>query len=492
MHTQSTAENNYDVIIVGGGISGLYAALNLDRRLKVLLITKRELTLSNSSLAQGGIATVYDLSIDSVEQHIQDTLVAGGFANDRHHVEILTKEGPSDVHRLIDEFGVDFDRDSSGKIHLTLEGGHTRPRILHYKDSTGKEIIDRLIIAVKALPNVTVIEKRVMCNVKKTDSTFHLDVLDGDEHAYYHTHYLVLCTGGIGRVYEYTTNSAIATGDGIAQAYWLGAQIKNISRVQFHPTAFANKHTRESFLISESVRGEGAYLLNRYHERFMNRYDERLELAPRDVVSRSIMDEAHRTQSSEFYLDISHKDSKFIKNRFPMIYTNLMLDGYDLTRDSIPIFPCQHYLMGGIDVNDDSQSTIKGLYACGECSHTGVHGNNRLASNSLLEGVVFSRRAATHINKVSLDAPYTFDTYDFPPDTNEELIRHGIRTEVRAIMQSAYFVKRNLEECAVGYKRIMELLNIIESGNYKVNRDFVEAHSLATIAALILKEAAEL
>lgn len=479
---------NYDVVIVGGGISGLYAALNLDSSLKVLLITKREITLSNSSLAQGGIAAVFDNQNDSASLHIEDTLIAGGYANDKHHVDLLATEGPDDVKRLIEEYAVEFDRKTDGDVHLTLEGGHTRSRILHYKDSTGKEIVDKLIIAVKSLSNVTVLEDHILCDAKKVNDTFSFDVLyDLDKHRYFSSHFLIMCTGGIGRVYEYTTNSAIATGDGISLAYKLGAKIKNLSLIQFHPTAFANKHTRESFLISEAVRGEGAYLLNCNHDRFMWRYDDRLELAPRDVVSNSIMKEAERTGSTDFYLNITHKESRFIKNRFPMIYTNLMLEGYDLTKDNIPIFPCQHYLMGGIDVDDNSQTTVEGLYACGECSHTGVHGVNRLASNSLLEGVVFSRRCAQHINSVC-DKAKPFECYNFEPDQNTELIRHGIRTEIRAIMQKAHFVTRNQEEARKGYERICELIDIIENGHYKVNRDYVEAHSLAVIAKLILKE----
>lgn len=488
MHTQSI-EKNYDVIIVGGGIAGLYTALNLDVKLRVLLLTKRELELSNSSLAQGGIAAVFDTEIDNVQSHIDDTLKAGGSANDLHHVELLVKEGPGDVKRLMEQYNVDFDKDINGEINLTLEGGHTRPRILHYKDCTGKEIIDKLILAVLALPNITVMQDHILCDIHKTNNTFNIDVLTNKtEHMYFNTHFLCMCTGGIGRVYEYTTNSAIATGDGIAMSYKLGAKIKNLHLIQFHPTAFANKQTRESFLISESVRGEGAYLLNCNHERFMDRYDaDRLELAPRDVVSRAIMDESKLTNSDDFFLDITHKAPTFIKNRFPMIYSSLMLDGYDLTKDSIPIFPCQHYLMGGIDVDDNSMSTIKHLYASGECSHTGVHGNNRLASNSLLEGVVFPRRCATHIN-ASLNKDEPFDDYTFKQDDNIEEIRHGIRTEIRAIMQKAHFVTRNKDEAIKGYKRIVELISLVENGNYKITRDLVEAHSLAVIAELILKE----
>ncbi len=486
---QANIYKNYDVIIIGGGISGLYTALNLDKSLNILLLTKRELTLSNSSLAQGGIAAVYDKEHDSVEEHINDTMIAGGFKNDTHHVDILTHEGPSDVHKLIDDYAVDFDKQKNGDIHLTLEGGHSKSRILHYKDCTGKEIVDKLIIAVKELENVTIMSDHIVCDLKKTDNTFNLDVLDdNNNHSYFNSHYVVVCTGGIGRVYEYTTNSAIATGDGIALSYRLGAVIKNLHLVQFHPTAFANSNTRENFLISESVRGEGACLYNCHYKRFMDRYDDRLELAPRDVVSRSIIEEAKLTGSNNFYLSIAHKDSTFIKNRFPMIYSSLLLDGYDLTKDYIPIFPCQHYLMGGIDVNDNSKTSIDGLYACGECSHTGVHGNNRLASNSLLEAVVFSRRCATEINQLFKSCEKNFDSYNFITDDNTEEIVHGIRTEVRAIMQSAYFVTPDLEEAKKGYKRICELLEQIENGNYKITRDLVEARSLATIAYLILKE----
>ncbi len=496
-------ETNYDVIIMGGGLAGLYGALNLDRNLKVLLLTKRELTLSNSSLAQGGIAAVIDTKHDSIQKHINDTLVAGGFRNNRKAVEILTTEGPRDVQRLM-ELGVDFDRTETGEPHLTLEGGHTRPRILHHKDCTGREIVEKLILKVKELPNVTIMENAVVCDLKRSvgedgvTPTFHLDVLTnpGGEnepplHTTFHSHFLEIASGGIGRVYEYTTNSAIATGDGITLAWRLGARIRNLHFIQFHPTAFANKHTRESFLISESVRGEGAYLLNCNYERFMQEYDERLELAPRDVVSRSIMEEAKRTSSDHFYLDITYKDPEFVKNRFPLIYGNLLQQGYDMTRDKIPVYPCQHYLMGGIDVDINAKTTIDGMYACGECSHTGVHGANRLASNSLLEAVVFSRRCATEINSLAKEISPEFDSWEFTHDDRAEHIPHGIRTEVRSIMQRAYFVAPDLTAARKGFERVCQLMKQLDTERYLVDRDYVEARSLVTVAYLVLKEVIE-
>ena len=478
----------YDVMILGCGAAGLYGALNLDPHLRVLMLCKREMTLSNSALAQGGIAAVFNPNNDNEELHIHDTLVAGGFQNNPRSLEILVHEGPDDVRNLI-SLGCDFDRDGQGRMHLTLEGGHSRPRILHHKDSTGREIVDKLLDEVKKRPNITLLDEALVCDLQQTKGGFSADVLRQGEHTTYSARFCILATGGIGRVYEYTTNSAIATGDGITFAYRMGARIKNLHLVQFHPTAFADKTTRECFLISEAVRGEGAYLLNCDGERFMSRYDERMELAPRDVVSSAIISEQKRTGSDRFYLDITHKDPDFVRTRFPMIYRNLMNAGFDMTKDWIPIYPCQHYLMGGIDVSTDSRTTIDGLYACGECSHTGVHGNNRLASNSLLEAVVFSHRAAADINRrMSALGETALIPYAFAQKGHTEPIPHGIRTEIRGIMQRAHFVVHNPEEAQKGFERIKELMALIEQGNYLVDANFVEARSLCTVAYLILKE----
>lgn len=482
---------NYDVIIAGTGAGGLYTAINLPRSLKILIMTKRDLILCNSALAQGGIAAVYKPTDDSVRLHTNDTLIAGGFKNNPDSLKILVNEAAHEIETIL-SLGVDFDRDENGELHRTLEGGHSRRRIFHHKDSTGFEITTKLQETVKSLPNVDILENALLCRLKKTSTGFSADVLLNDEHNTYNSRYFVLATGGIGRVYDYTTNSAIATGDGITFAYEMGANIKNLSLIQFHPTAFKNKDTRECFLISEAVRGEGAYLKNCNKERFMQNYDERLELAPRDVVSHAIVTEGRRLESDEFYLDITHKDPEFLKNRFPMIYKYLLSQGIDMTKDMIPIYPCQHYLMGGINVNTSAMSSIDGLYAVGECSHTGVHGNNRLASNSLLEALVFGRQAAEDIaRRIEADGETdisALESADFPINTDAEPVPHGIRTEVRHIIQKSYFVIPDMQQALAGFERVSEIKRMLEEGNYIIDYNYVEAKSLTTVAYLILKE----
>lgn len=478
---------DYDVIIVGTGVAGLYTALNLSKNVKALLISKRELTLCNSALAQGGVASVIDHDHDTFELHINDTLIAGGFKNNAEHTSILVHEGPKEVLKLLN-YGVDFDKSSDGNIDLTLEGGHSRRRIAHHKDATGFEIVTKLIEAVKRLPNVDIIDDAMLCDIKKIKNGFFADIMKKDDHSYFVVPYVVFATGGIGRVYEYTTNSAIATGDGIAFAYKMGAQIKNLSLVQFHPTAFANHDTRECFLISEAVRGEGAYLYNCNGKRFMSRYDDRLELAPRDVVSGAVIQESQLTKSKDFFLDITHKDPDFLINRFPMIYENLKKFGYDLTKDRIPIFPCQHYLMGGIDVDSNGESTLHGLYAAGECSHTGVHGNNRLASNSLLEALVFSHRIANNINEKVNEGRQVINTPSFFINYGSEPQKTGIRTRIRHIMQKSYFVIPNRKYAVEGFKEIQDIIDYLDNDNLKMTPDLIEARSLAAVAYIILKE----
>ncbi len=482
----------YDVLIVGAGAAGLYAALQFPENVRVLLISKRELTLSNSSLAQGGVAAVLDKSNDNFKLHIADTLIAGKYKNNLAAVEVLVEEGPKDVLKL-KEMGVSFDLDQDGHLQMTLEAGHSRHRIVHHKDSTGSAIVEKLIEKVKEHQNVSIADHTLLYKLENNGRGFDAGIIHSDgSNEVLSVHYCILASGGIGRVYQYTTNSAIATGDGITFAHMLGAKIKHLSWIQFHPTAFAAENDRERFLISEAVRGEGAVLLNCDGERFASKYDERGELAPRDVVSNAIMLESHAKGNENFYLDITHKDADFVRNRFPMIYEKCLEEHIDITKDRIPVFPCQHYLMGGIDVDVYARTSVDRLYAAGECSHTGVHGANRLASNSLLEALVFSRRAANDIiRRLSEENNAPFEHIPPVDDLSGNGMPKGFRTEIRKIVQDCHFVIPKPEKVANGLKRTEEILDNIVSGGYEINRDFVEARSLATVAAIILREVNE-
>ncbi len=483
-------KKEYDVLVVGSGVAGVYAALNFDPSVQVLVISKRELTLCNSFLAQGGVAAVVDKEHDDYRLHIADTLIAGGYQNDLHSLQILVNEGPEDVLRIMKHMDVDFDR-VGDQVQMTLEGGHSRRRVLHHKDSTGREMTEKLIATARTRDNITFMEHTQLCSLTPCDGGFWATMLQHEEPIQIACSYCILCTGGIGRVYPYTTNSAIATGDGITLAHELGVAIDNLHLVQFHPTAFAAASGRERFLISEAVRGEGAKLLNAAGEEFMHRYDERGALAPRDVVSKCIMKEAARQGSEKFYLDIRYKGEAFIKEHFPMIYARCLEEGVDMVTDLIPIFPCQHYLMGGIRVGIFSETSVERLYAAGECAHTGVHGANRLASNSLLEALVFSRRATYDIRRrmrheqsgVTVPPPAI-------PSGDKELPR-GYRTAIREIMQKAWFVVPNYDEARIGLRAASEILHDLCVGGYRLTTDYIEAKSLATVCCIILKELLE-
>lgn len=481
-------ETKYDVLIVGSGVGGLYTALSLPESLSVLMLSKKSDTLSNSNLAQGGVAAVLSFENDSFELHYNDTLIAGGYKNNPEAVRVLVSEGPDDVRKIM-EYGVDFDKNPDGTVQKTLEGGHCRRRIVHHKDTTGAEIVKKLLEEVHRRKNITQVQNCQVYKLEREKNGFLAYMLgENGEAETVFADFCVLATGGIGRVYKYTTNPAVATGDGIRLAYELGATIKNLSFVQFHPTAF-NGPDREQFLISEAVRGEGAYLLNCNKERFMHRYDERLELAPRDVVSRAIILESRKTGSNDFYLDITHRDREYLLDRFPGIYDGCMQHGVDITKDLIPIFPCQHYLMGGIDVSLDSRTSISRLYAVGECSHTGVHGKNRLASNSLLEALVFGRRAAEDITLIkNSGAPSVEPREVKKPDVSGAPLPKGMRTEIRKIMQRAYFVIPDEDAVRLGLKQVDRILKRLSSSQFAITSDYCEAISLATVAHIILKE----
>ncbi len=480
--------NEYDVLIAGSGVAGLYAALNFEPETKVLVLSKRELTLCNSYLAQGGVAAVVDKTDDDYRLHIADTLIAGGYKNDLRSLEILVNEGPEDVLRLIKQMGVEFDRDETRQISMTLEGGHSRRRILHHKDSTGREITSKLLAAAKSRSNITFMEYTHLSSLKPVQGGFWAGVLDQQGFHYISCSYCILCTGGIGRMYPYTTNSAIATGDGITLAHELGAKTKNLHLIQFHPTAFAAAQGRERFLISEAVRGEGAILVNCFGEQFMKSYDKRGELAPRDVVSRSIIKESIRTGNEDFYLDITGRGEEFIKRRFPMIYERCLEEGIDIAKDRIPVFPCQHYLMGGINVNVYGDTTVDRLYAAGECSHTGVHGMNRLASNSLLEALVFARRCTYDISRRMRHEQSSVTSPPPPLPTGKRALEPGYRTSIRQIIGRAWFVVPNYEAVHDGLKESTKILKKLKNNDYAITSDYLEAKSLATICTLLLKE----
>ncbi len=477
-----------DVLIVGCGVAGLNTALSLPSNLNVIVLAKKSNTDSNSSLAQGGVAAVLDLENDSYDLHINDTMIAGKHANDIDAVTTLVHEGPAEIYKVI-EYGVEFDKKPDGELNMTLEGGHSRRRIVHHKDTTGAELVRAMVAEAQTRENITIVENSPVFKLTRVKSGICTHYLTEDGQDEIFASYCVLATGGIGRVYKYTTNPQVATGDGVRLAFELGARIKNLSYVQFHPTAF-NSEDNEQFLISEAVRGEGAYLLNCNTARFMHPYDQRLELAPRDVVSKSIILESRRTGSNNFYLDITHRDREYLLNRFPGIYQGCLKYNVDITKDLIPIFPCQHYLMGGIEVDLNGRTTISRLYAVGECSNTGVHGRNRLASNSLLEALVFGKRAADDIVRcIDMKYPEVQISEVEKQDLDGAPLLKGVCNEIRDIMQRSYFVMpANEDAVRNGYKRVREILTRLKNGKFKVTPDYCEALSIATVAYIILKE----
>ncbi len=479
----------YDILIVGSGIAGLYSALQFDSKTSVAVVSKGSRGICGSSLAQGGVAAVLEHENDSFDFHVKDTLIAGSYKNDPLAVETLIQEGPEDVKRIIG-LGVDFDSDKNGELMMTLEGGHSRRRIVHHRDQTGREMVEKLTATAEQHKNITLCYDTLIFNIEQVRGGFRADLINSDgEPQSIFVRFVILATGGIGRVYRYTTNPVISTGDGVRFAAKLGARIKNLHYIQFHPTAFNSPDCSEQFLISEAVRGEGAKLLNCNLEQFMHRYDERLELAPRDVVSRAIIAEAKRTNSNRFFLDIVYKGAGFIRERFPAISAACLERGYDITKEPVPIFPCQHYLMGGIDVDLNARTTVPRLYAAGECAHTGVHGGNRLASNSLPEALVFGRRAAQDIKRYLAQRLGEVEADDTPPDISGEDYKENFSDEIRDIMQQAYFVVPDKEKMVSGLERVTEIEKELDSRKYAVSPEYCEAKSLVCVAKTVLEGA---
>jgi L-aspartate oxidase len=415
-----------DFLVIGSGIAGLSFALKAAKKGKVLVLTKVNADETNTKYAQGGIATVFDPATDSFEKHIQDTLIAGDGLCDKRIVEIVVSEGPDRINELI-EYGTNFDKMESGKYNLTREGGHSENRILHYKDITGWEIERALLERVAQEPNIEILTHYFAVEVI---TQHHLGEKTGGHAESYgvyalnvNTHEVetilskvtVMATGGAGQIYSATTNPVIATGDGIAMVYRAGGNVRDMEMIQFHPTSLYNPGSFPSFLITEAVRGEGGVLRDKVGKEFMYDYDERGSLAPRDIVARSIDAEMKKSGEEHVWLDITHKPKEFILQHFPNIYEKCLSIGIDISKDYIPVTPAAHYLCGGILVDEYGRTSIKNLYACGECSSTGLHGANRLASNSLLEAAVFG-------NRISSSALEVVDSIDFEervPDWNE-------------------------------------------------------------------------
>ena len=404
-----------DFLVIGSGIAGLSFALKAAAKGKVLILTKANADETNTKYAQGGIAAVFDPETDSFEKHISDTLIAGDGLCDRKIVEIVVTEGPDRIKELI-EYGTNFDKEDSGEYNLTREGGHSEKRILHYKDITGKEIERALLEEVHKNPNIEILTHYYAVEVitqhhldievtrETPDITcfgvYALNIHTGEVETIL-SKITIMATGGAGHIYSATTNPVIATGDGIAMLYRAKGKVRDMEMIQFHPTSLYNPGEYPSFLITEAVRGEGGVLKDKRGREFMQDYDPRGSLAPRDIVARSIDAEMKKWGDDHVYLDISHKPKELILEHFPNIYQKCLSEGIDITKDKIPVVHDAHYLCGGIEVDEMGKSSITNLYACGECSSTGLHGANRLASNSLLEAAVFGHRIAIHAMEVA-------------------------------------------------------------------------------------------
>jgi L-aspartate oxidase len=437
-----------DVLVIGGGLAGLRAANAIDGRLNVLVVTKDAIQQSNSSYAQGGIAGVLDPD-DSVEEHVHDTLVAGGTLCDHEVVEMVVREAPQRIQELV-QWGTHFD-EQAGRITLGREGGHSKSRIVHaLGDMTGKEVMRAVIEHTRRLANVRIWE-----------NTFTLDLLTHEgacrgaivatrhgEKMLVWARQTILATGGCGQIYRESTNPLVATGDGHAMAYRAGAQLRDMEFVQFHPTVLYIAGGSRS-LITEAVRGEGGWLVDRDGERFMPGYDERAELAPRDVVSQAIVSQMEKTRHPCVYLDVTHLDPQLVLRRFPGIAAACQQFGIDITRDKIPVRPGAHYMIGGVTIDLAGRTSVPGLWAAGEVSSSGLHGANRLASNSLLEGLVYGAHAGAAAARAALEMPGDFRVFPLanpvvaPPA--EPLDLADIRNSLKAAMWRSCGVRRRGE-----------------------------------------------
>jgi L-aspartate oxidase len=497
----------YDVIIVGSGAAGLTAAISLAEKLKVLVLAKGSLTGGSTAWAQGGIAAVLDAG-DTFEQHINDTMVAGAGLNRRETVEFVVENAPHAIERLIG-MGVPFNEEE-GSLHLTREGGHSQRRIVHVDDATGWAVQEALLNTARANPNITLMPQRAAIDLitgrhetkfsgsGRVWGVYALDQESGKVLAYT-AKATILASGGAGRCYLFSTAPRGATGDGIAMAWRAGARVSNMEMMQFHPTCLYNLEVK-NFLITEAVRGEGGHLkIPPGHpgggERFMPNFDPREELAPRDIVARAIDHEIKRLGLDYVHLDISHKPPEFVKQHFPNIYEKLLSLGIDMTKEPIPVVPAQHYTCGGVLIDLNGRTDLPGLYAAGEVSESGLHGANRLASNSLLECFVFGEAAAR-------DIMARWDEFDMPPailpwdasrvtDSDEEVIIKQNWTEIRRFMWNYVGIVRTTKRLERAKHRIALLQHEVSDyyGHFRVTTDLIELRNLLQTAELIVDSA---
>jgi L-aspartate oxidase len=475
-----------DVIIIGAGIAGLFAAIKAAKERKVLMITKKALTESNTRYAQGGIAAVIS-DEDSFAYHRQDTLIAGAGLCDHAAVDVLVQEGPEGVRDLI-KLGTQFDLEN-GELALTQEGAHSMRRILHaHGDATGAEIVRALSEKALKHPNIEIWHDHFVVDLitNQGECCGALVIKPSGEKVVVHGSATVLCSGGAGQLYRYTTNPEVATSDGMAIAYRAGASVRDVEFIQFHPTSLCYPGAPR-FLISEAVRGEGAVLRNIRGERFMEKYHPQLELAPRDIVARAIVSEMELTKSTFVYLDITHESAEMVKNRFPTIYETCMQFGLDLATDWIPVAPAAHYMMGGVETDLFGETTLKRLFACGEVSSTGVHGANRLASNSLSEAIVFGRRIVGKVLQLTDKVPLPEELENLQ---RKEAVHQAIvekRLKLQKILVRYAGLKRNGKGLQKGYEELKRQMPIFDSALTK--REELEFANMLTCALLITRAA---
>lgn len=500
----------YDYLVIGSGIAGMSFALKVAHSGRVALVCKTNLEEANTSLAQGGVASVTNMEVDNFDKHIEDTMIAGDWLSDPVAVKKVVTEAPSQIQELIN-WGVDFDKNEDGNFDLHREGGHSEFRILHHKDNTGFEIQESLIKAVRNCENIDIFENHFAIEIITQHHLGRIVTRRTSDITCYGAYVLcpngkvdtflakvtLMATGGVGAVYKTTTNPLVATGDGIAMVYRAKGTVQDMEFVQFHPTALYHPGDRPSFLITEAMRGYGAVLRNLKGEEFMHRYDPRLSLAPRDIVARAIDSEMKQNGDDHVFLDVTHKDPEETKKHFPNIYQKCLSLGIDITKDYIPVAPAAHYLCGGIKVNTNGESSIGRLYAVGECSCTGLHGGNRLASNSLIEAVVYADAAAKHaIENIN---HYSFRTD--VPEWNDEGTRHPEEMvlitqsikEVNQIMSTYVGIVRSNLRLDRAWNRLDILYEETEKlfKRSKASREICELRNIINVGYLIMRQAKE-